>query len=286
MPTILPTQSNDPADAILITSAEDKKRIEKIVPIAINVITLDEVFEHYGLTRAALGNNVWLYRIPCINYLLEMEYDNVLSIDADALVLGDISEVWEKAAQNVVAACSDIYGFLGNSDQYLHEGMPIGNYANLLAMISSSPRGEKFLRMMGVTKVDAHKWTYINAGIICIHNCPTGISICKRFIRDVPLQVDLISHLNFGDQDYLNTLFCKMQINAAVLEPMKYNHSHTKHPDRRIIHFNGVACRERITWLWTPYINKVIKPALRRIGLSYRHLIRCILPDPTIPPYM
>lgn len=114
--TLATALANDPADTILVTTPEDKKTIEHITPLAINVISIDDILAKYGLTRAMLSNDCWMYRIPCVKYLFDMEYENVLALDSDCLVLGKINEVWEKAKSNTVAACSDLYGILGDAE--------------------------------------------------------------------------------------------------------------------------------------------------------------------------
>lgn len=160
----------------------------------------------------------------------------------------------------------------------------MGNYSNLLAFLSfvepgrNTEMGKALLPAMGVTEEEAYNQPYVNVGVLAISNNPTGRNICRRFIREVPLIQPMLQAIRFRDQDYLNVLFCRMGINPAVLEPLKYNQCLTKRPDKRIVHFIALN-KDKITEMWKPYLKKVVIPALNRIGLNYDTLIQVIPPD-------
>lgn len=264
--TLLSSIAYDGADLFLFTDAAGVERFNFIPPTTINVIDYAKVLSHHGINATMLNSDPWLFRIPCFKYLFDEGYENVLSIDSDCLVVGEISEVWRQAQCNDFTACPDAHWHVDEKLLYAGAG---GNRTNLLGCLMTAGQAGKELRTaMGINEQEAYNHLYFNCGVMAIANSPTGRHICKRFMTDVIRMRDLIARTNWRDQDYLNCLLCRMKMKGAILDQNLYNFSHA-YPDKRIYHWAGYAAMKgTILPFWQPLIEQHINPALDRIDMN------------------
>lgn len=243
--SILDNTTNTNIDFYILSddklSYENRKKIKKNFNSKFIFIDIDKsIFSNFPLNREHISINTY-YRLAIQDLLSSCQ--KIIYIDSDALVLGDINELWNyDISQNYIAGCLDEGGLLqsrrlnlGDDNNYINAGVIVFNLNNIRKDFNSI--------------IETYLENFIkNNRIISLQDQDIINITFKNNIKILPIRWNMNSRLftpNFLDHKYSED-----SVNDAFSNPGILHYTDRKKPWTMI-------CQHPYAYLYWQYRKKI-----------------------------